>query len=341
MLLGLCACGENKEIDDGNIGSKPVIEPDPEPEPDPIYNQYTGLEIEEDLSAVRPYAIMINNIKTATPQVGICDADIIYEVLVEGGITRLMGIFQDVSDTGVIGSIRSSRPYYLDIAQGYDAIYIHAGGSEDAYSQMSKRGMDHLDGVRGSADFFYRDAQRKKSMGYEHSLMIDCTKMDNYIADHNYRTELGEAYRNVLEFTDEPMTEGATAGAIKVTFSKSKITSFEYDASQGKYLVSEYGKAMTDNGHDGAQLAVRNVLVLEASMGLISGDEAGRLTGKLTGSGKGSYFCGGIQVPITWYKASATTPYSYTLENGQPLKLARGNSYICISAPSFGSYSFE
>lgn len=84
----------------------------------------------------RPVAIMLNNLKEALPQLGQSQADVIYEVPAEGGITRMLAVYQSLDGVGKIGSIRSARPYYLELALGHDAIYIHAGGSEDAYAKI-------------------------------------------------------------------------------------------------------------------------------------------------------------------------------------------------------------
>lgn len=105
---------------------------------------------------------MINNIVFAQPQVGISNADMIYEIPAEGGITRMMAIFSHLYDVESVGSIRSLRPYYLSVALSYDAIVIHAGGSEQAYSDVKTYNADHLDGVRdgNTSSMFYRDASR-------------------------------------------------------------------------------------------------------------------------------------------------------------------------------------
>ena len=116
---------------------------------------------------------MINNIGVALPHCGISGADIIYEILAEGNITRMMAIFSDINKAnGPIGSMRSSRPYYIETALSYDAIYVHAGGSEQAYSDIASKGVNNIDGVRGNYDAssaFYRDKNRQQ-YGYEHSL---------------------------------------------------------------------------------------------------------------------------------------------------------------------------
>lgn len=102
--------------------------------------------MEEDISANRPFAIMINNIQQALPQCGVSNAEIIYEIPAEGGVTRMMAIFTDISDVEKIGSLRSIRPYYADVGISYDAIVIHAGGSQESYTEMSGYDVDHLDG---------------------------------------------------------------------------------------------------------------------------------------------------------------------------------------------------
>lgn len=295
--------------------------------------------MDEDISSLRPYAVMFNNIKIATPQCGISKADIIYETLAEGGITRLEGIFQDISVTDTLGSVRSSRPYFLDLAQGHDAVYVHAGGSDDAYIEIRSRGIDNIDGVNGSGETFFRDSWRKSNMGYEHSLMLDTTLVPDYMENHDIRTEHGEGYEYKMAFSDTPKPTGSGADNINVVFSSGKYTDFEYDASDKLYRVSQYGSEMLDS-LDGAQLEVKNVLVLSADMWQISGDDKGRLYGEFTGEGTGHFACEGSYIPIKWSKDSYTSQFVYTLEDGSELEFGRGTSYICIIPESSGDVNF-
>ena len=92
---------------------------------------------------------MFNNLKKALPQIGVGRADVIYEIVAEGGITRMMGVFQDLEGVGELGSVRSARDYYVNLALGHDAIYIHAGGSPQAYEAFNSWGVTHIDFVNG------------------------------------------------------------------------------------------------------------------------------------------------------------------------------------------------
>ena len=91
------------------------------------YHPLTGVGMDEDLSRLRPVAVMINDLKAAQPQLGVSQADIIYEMPAEGGITRMVALFQSLDGVGNLGSIRSTRAYYLELALGHDALLVHAG----------------------------------------------------------------------------------------------------------------------------------------------------------------------------------------------------------------------
>ena len=152
MLLGLMGCGggsDEAETPDPPPAEEPEHEPEPEPEPEPVgpsgKNPLTGVPMEEEYENDRPVAVMFNNLKAAQPQLGVSRADIIYEIPAEGGITRMVGVYQSLDGVGTIGSIRSARPYYLEVALGHDAIFLHAGGSPQAYTLIKQWGVPALD----------------------------------------------------------------------------------------------------------------------------------------------------------------------------------------------------
>ena len=347
LLLTIATCDRRSEeepqpepepsvvIEPSTIPEPTPEEPEQEPEPEPApydgpENPLTGLPVETDISKNRPYAIMIGNSSDAQPQLGVSGADIIYEVPAEGNITRMMAVFQDVKDAGVIGSIRSSRPYYVDLAQGHDAIYIFAGGSNDAYQTLSSRNITRLDGVNGRlTDIYYRDSSRRRSLGYTHSLVTSGDLITRWLPTYNFRLEHSEDYESPLQFTDNGAPEnGLPALDFSVKFLGSKTTSFTYDADDGKYYLRQHGSKYLD-GSDGSQLAVTNVLILQTAVSQIRGDTEGRLTVTLTG-GRGYFVCGGQYIDIKWSKDSVSAPLVYTLEDGSELYFGRGNTYVCV-----------
>ena len=311
----------------------------PVEEPEPLYtNPLTGEGTDVDLTAARPVAIMLNNLKKALPQCGVSQADIIYEVPAEGGITRMMGVFQSLEGLDTLGSVRSARPYYVELAAGLDAIFIHAGGSDDAYAAIKNYGVFNIDGVNGpyGGTMFYRDSQRKQSAGFEHSLFTSRDRIEKLLNSNlsKMRQTHKEGYSLPLIFTEEGTPVGGTpANRIDVEFSYYKTGHFTYDPASKTSLIEQQIDKYTlpyVDGSDGTQVAVTNVLVLQTDVNLIKGDSAGRLTVRLTGSGNGWFACGGKYIPIHWSKDSASAPLCFTTADGQPLTLGVGTSYINI-----------
>ena len=251
MLLSLAGCGKKEEpavpAAEPESIEEPAPESEPVPEPEPVgpagTNPLTGLPMEPEYENDRPVAVMFNNLKAAQPQLSISQADIIYEVPAEGGITRMLGVFQSLEGVGTLGSIRSSRPYYLELALGHDALYVHAGGSPEAYKDIPAWGVDNMDGVNGGSDakIFWRDAERRKTMDYEHTLVTSGEKIQEYVDGH-FRTEHKDGYTYTQAFSEDGTPAGgAQAKRVTLKFSNYKIGIFDYDAASGKYLVSQYG----------------------------------------------------------------------------------------------------
>lgn len=328
-LMMFTACSPSKDPEEPVTQ---VSEPVPEPEPEPVFYSYlNGLPVDEATSTRRPIAIMINNIRQALPQFGISKAGIIYEALAEGGITRMLAVFDQYEDIAQIGSIRSARPYYLDMAQGLDAIYFHIGGSPAAYSALSSRTIDSFDLISGSNnDLSWRDKNRIKNNGYEHSVLTSGDRIANKIAKNGLRNTRNEAYTKAFNFADDVSLEsGVSASKVTVPFSNYKTGVFTYDAENDFYRVSQHGNAHIDAG-TGSQLAMKNVFVLYINSYVVKGDTAGRLAFDIVGSGKGKYITGGKAIDIKWEKESPTRSFYYTNADGSEVEVARGDTYVCI-----------
>ena len=332
VLMLLCtAC--SKKTDD-NKQQEPSVAPTPGEATEPYvptdYDVLTGLPVDAP-SALRPYAVMVNNIVYAQPQVGTSKAAWVYEVEAEGGITRMIAVFSDLNDVPNLGSIRSVRPYYLSIARSYDAILVHAGGSEQAYSDLATSGYEHLDGVRdgdASAALYYRDPSRG-AHGTEHTLFLHADQVAAYAEKRGFRLEHNGDYTSGLNFSDDAASQGVgAANVVTVDVTKSKTTGFTYHADTGMYTASQYGSDYIDGGTNEI-VNFANVMVLNTTINM-TGDEKGHNEVEVVGSGTGYLVTGGQYVPIKWSRADIDSPFTYTLEDGSPLYLSRGATYCCI-----------
>ncbi len=281
------------------------------------------LKIVDVNSNSRNIAVMINNIKTVWGyQSGIQDAYIVYEIITEGGITRLMGIFKDANTTR-IGTIRSSRAYYLDYALENDAIYLHIGGSPEALSDIKTLNVNDLD-----ADATFRD----KSLGlaYEHTAFASMEKINSRIEARKYRTTTNKdlLLNYSVDEIDLSSKEGAIpANKVLIDFSKSKNTTFEYDATNKVYKRSQNRIPHTDYVTK-SQYTVKNIITYQVSNSTY--DYKGRQTINNIGSGSGYFISDGYAVPITWEKNSRSEQTVYKYLNGEEIIVNDGNTHIEI-----------
>ncbi|MBE6571906.1 MAG: DUF3048 domain-containing protein [Ruminococcaceae bacterium] len=326
--------GEDETPDENE--KEPENEPEQEEPEEPVFrNPLTGLVCEESYVNKRPVAMMINNIKQAIPQLGISNADIMYECIVEGGITRLMCVFSDYENLPVTGSVRSSRDYYIDLAQSHDAIYAHCGGSEDAYSTIAARYIDNIDGVRGSqaeANSYWKDQDRVRNMGYEHASMTSGEKISNAVTALKFRTQINEGFAHPLHFYEtETAIEGEDAMSVTVSYSGSYSRSFfAYDEANGEYKKGQYGEAHID-ANTGKAVSFENLLLLGVSY-RNTGDYYNHLVMTFEGEGKGYYVTGGKLKNIVWKKADRQSPYSLFEADGvTPLLINPGKTYIGLA----------
>lgn len=269
----------------------------------------------------RNVAVMINNVSTVWGyQSGIQDAYILYEMIVEGGITRLMGIFRDVN-LDRIGTVRSARPYYLDYALENDAIYIHVGGSPEALSDIKTLGVNDLES-------YYRDSSI--GLSYEHTAFTSTSLISEKASNKGYRTtsDTDLLFNYSIDEIDLSTMEGATtANNVSIKFSSSKSTSFVYDAENKVYKRYQNNKEHTDYVTK-EQYTVKNIITYQV-YNYTSGKK-GRQTLNNIGSGTGYLITDGYAVPITWEKSSRSSQTIYKYLNGEEITLNDGNTHIEI-----------
>ena len=288
------------------------------------------VNIVNEESKSRPYAVMINNVGGARKlQSGLQDAYMVYEMMVEGGITRYLALFLDQT-TARIGSIRSARHYYLDYALENDAIYVHHGYSPQAKDDWSKLGVDRIEVNESTTG--WRDKTVSKT--YEFTLFSSIEKLNNGIGSK--RTERNKELllnysADELDFSTIENTK--VANTININYSNTTKNNYVYDADNKVYLRSVNGTKQTDYV-TGKQLTVKNIIVYSVKYSTI--DDYGRQTIDNVGTGNGYYISNGVAVPITWKKDSRSSQTIYKLENGEKLNVNDGNTFIQIM-PTSGS----
>lgn len=289
----------------------------------------TGLFIDESIAQRRPFAVTINNMSKALPQSGISQADIYYEVLAEGGITRIVAVFQN-STSEKIGPVRSARHYFLDFVLDNDAVYIHHGGSPQAYSSIKSLKVNDFDGMNITS-FFFRDKNRMNQKGmYEHSSYIDATKFFDVWNESGYKVKSKED--TMFNFSTKTMElDGETAQKVTLAYSGEQISVFEYDEGNKVYNRFQNSKVHLDE-ETKEQLNVSNVIIQYTNIYVIADDDKGRREVKLIGNGDGMYITYGKAIPIKWSKTSHNSPTTWTDTSGKPLLLNKGKTWINVFA---------
>lgn len=291
-----------------------------------ILNPLTGLELKSGKIDVRPIAIMINNIKTAQPLIGISKSDIMYEALVEGGITRIMAVFQDPKEVEAIGSVRSARPYYIDLANGHDAIYMHIGGSSEADQIMKSGTIDHFN-LSSYDGMFWRDSNRKSKLGYEHSALTSGQRLIDGVLRNKTRYTLNKEKVIFQTFSDQSQVlSGKEAKKLTVKFSNYKTTIFDYSEDKKSYLVSQFDNKQFDDKYN-CQNDRENVIILKAKVFDIN---AKGLKGIELTNGSGKYMSNGKVIDINWEKSSKDASFKFSTTNNDLLNLLPGKIYTCI-----------
>ena len=216
--------------------------------------------MDEEKAKNRPVAVMTENTHVTLPQYGIGNADIIYECPVEGGITRLMTIYQDYASLKKVGNVRSCRLYYVYFAKEFQAVYFHAGESKYALDVLNSSFIDHVDGITGKGGaFYYRDKSRRAP----HNLYTTGENLVSAIKSYGYDTKLPENYTSHYRFTTEDsqnlLDQGEVAKKVSLYYVDAKPW-FVYNETDGLYYRYEFGDKQID-GSTGEQLAVKNIIL--------------------------------------------------------------------------------
>jgi hypothetical protein len=293
-------------------------QPQEETPPPPPTSPLTGRVLESAELATRPVTgIMIENSPESRPQSGLLQADMVYEAIAEGGVTRFLAVYQE-SQPDMIGPIRSARPYYVDYIAGLDGSYGHVGGSPEAIQDIKTLGIKDLD------QFYNASAYTRVSGRYApHNVYSDFARLNQLNQSKGYTKS---TFTPLARKSDVPQTPTAT----NIEFILSGPTynpRFAYDATTNSYLRSQAGAAHKDDT-TGKQINPKTVVALVVNKGY---DPDGYHTEyTTTGTGKVYVFQDGIVSEGTWAKKERKASLELYDSIGLPMKLNAGQTWITL-----------
>lgn len=302
-----------------------VVKPKPK-----YYAPLTGLKVKKEADTTKPVtAIIIENGTEARPQSGLKDAEIVYEAVAEGGITRLMAFYQQKKPQ-LIGPVRSIRPYYVDWYIPYDASMAHIGGSAKALKMI--RNGDHRD----LDQFFNAEAYWRTSDRYApHNVYTSFKRLDALNKAKRYKT----SHPKVFEREDVEPAKKLTARKVSVHISSALFdSSYMYDKKHQRYIRSQAGAQHKDR--EKGVITPKVVIVLKVSEETVV-EETARESIKTTGKGEAYIFQNGSVTKATWQRSSKADQIEFTDKKGEPIKLDRGQTWITAIDKNRGSVSWR
>lgn len=292
-----------------------------------------GVMVAPDIANRHPVAVMIENSPAARPQVGLTSADVVYEAVAEGGITRFMAIYsQDYPAKA--GPVRSARSYFIDWLSEYDAFYAHAGGSPTALARIGEYGIKDYP---HNADSYFREAAA--GVASEHTLFADISKIYRFGVE---KKKWPATYDTKTWLFKDPAAAATATGPITINFSSAQFkVVWKYDQTANEYSRELGGSAHKDR-LSGEQIKAKTIVTMIVQR---ASNPPYKGTGKESewsmttiGSGEASVFQDGTQTKGTWKKSSRTERTRFYDEAGKEITLNRGKIWVEV-IPQTGSYS--
>lgn len=293
------------------------------------YNPLTGEYLRLEDENFRPIAVQFDNHPSARPQAGLIDADIAFEFYVEGAMTRYLGIFLS-NYPEHIGPVRSSRPYFVQTAMGFDSFYVHVGGSNQALSEIKSYGVPSISAMNSNA--FWRESHKR----IPHNLYTSSQNIIGVAKSRNFRSK-SDVQWQPFHLEKEVLNDAIKATEIEFVYKAPSsnqtggyVTSYKYHSEEKVYYRYTNGMAHRDEvTHN--HLNCMNLLVKYVPTRVL--DNEGRLEMALVGEGEGMYYTKGYGLPITWKKASYSAP-TFFYYQGEKLVMNPGKTWVQVMRSS-------
>ena len=288
----------------------------------------SGLKTEEE-PGDRAVAVVVNNHPKARPQSGLTQADIVYEVLAEGNVTRFLAIFES-EHPEKIGPVRSARDYFIELAKGYDSLFIAHGYSPEAKDMLRNGTIDHLNGIQYDGSLFkrvdFRQAPHNSYISYEN--IEKGAKKSGYL--------LNKAPEALTFYKEEQLDQITGEETIEASVSYGNSTfdiRYEYDSDAEKYHRFSVGEDTVDLD-SGESILLDNVFIVEMDHKVA--DNQGRKEIDLISGGRGYLLQKGVRTEVEWKNIDGRI---LPFVNGERVKLVPGKTWINI-VPNIGQVTF-
>lgn len=324
----MLGCSNDEAVDQGKDVEKKDVQREPieprEIEPSFVY-PFTGIGTEEEVTN-RIVSVMINNHPSARPQTGLSQADIVFEILAEGQVTRLLALFHsEVPD--VVGPVRSARPYYFETANDYGALYVYHGAAGFIEDMLRAGAADHLSGAYYDNDghLFKRESFRLAP----HNSYLQFGAVEEVAIGKGYVMEA--SYESLPFLTEAELTEiqGEVATEVSFNYGQTSVR-YLYDSESASYLRYN-GQEQTKELNDGTPIQLDNVLIMETPHQVV--DDQGRRDIDMKSGGNAYLLQQGQVQKIKWENRDGRI---IAVRDGEPVGFVPGKTWINVIPTSPG-----
>ena len=330
LLLFISGCAsetvDKPELEEpiiGETGEDPEDNIEEAFDPNMVVSPLDGLRYYPEELSKRPVAVSIDNHPRARWQAGISQAEIVYEVEVEHPFTRYLCIFLS-KEPERVGPVRSARPYIVYYALENDGIFVHVGGSQDAFAEIRRLSVADVDGLYSGAMWRYNDTGKYAP----HNMYTTLNSIRKEAESYGYRAEGSfdgyEFYEKNTKLSDKFETNNAEN--VNIVYNAYNTTDYTYNEENCVYLRFKDNEKHIDE-LDKKQLTAKNIIIIETSKTVL--DNEGRLYLGTVGEGKGIYITNSESIPITWEKVTEKSRLKFYTD-GEELKLNPGNTWIQV-----------
>ncbi|MGK2896080.1 MAG: DUF3048 domain-containing protein [Candidatus Saccharimonadales bacterium] len=307
-----------------------VAKATPKPAKPKYFAPLTGLPVTDEAAMTKPVtAVIIENSPDARPQSGLKQAEVVFEAIAEGGITRFMALYQQ-NRPDLVGPVRSIRSYHPDWLRPFDASIAHVGGSQRALSEIRNGTYRDIDQFFNSGSYW-----RTSDRAAPHNVYTSFERLDRLNTQKGYTSSAPKSFKRV----DGKPSETPNASQVTVAISSAPYTSsYVYDKANNAYIRSIGGTLHTDR-EEGA-LASNVVIAIRVAEETVW-EETWREQIQTTGEGIAIIFQNGIATEVTWRKPTPSDQFTFFNAEGKPVALVRGQTWITAVPDDRGNISWQ